>query len=142
MTEVALDRQPWEAGGGCQLLHLVGLQRPANRQRAIVMQDGMERLGEQPGPDVGAPRPHEVVDDDAAGGEPIEGLQRADDLCVGEVVEEERAGDVVERVVAEWRLLDIGTDQAQPLIDRRNATSVVERAREDVGCGDAQVEPA
>src|SRR6187455_1056646 len=74
MSEVTLDRQPWEAGGHGQFLHLVGLQRPANRQRAVVMEDGMERLGEQPGPDVGTARPHEVVDDDATSREPVERL--------------------------------------------------------------------
>ena len=99
MTEVALDRQPWEAGGRGQLLHLVGLQRPANRQRAVVMQDGMERLGDEPGSRSTARRdrtrslttmPRVASQSNALSG--------ADNLRVGQVVEEERTGDVVERV--------------------------------------------
>ena len=71
MPEVALNRQPWETRGRGQALHL-GLQRPPNRERAIVMQDGMEWPREEPGPDEGASRSDEVVHDDAAGGKAIE----------------------------------------------------------------------
>ena len=41
MSEMALDRQPGQAGNRGQMLHLVRLQRPANRQRTIVVKDGV-----------------------------------------------------------------------------------------------------
>ena len=65
MAEVTLDGQPGQARRRGQLLQLRRLQRAPDRQRAVVVKDGMERLGQEPRPRERPPRSDEVVDDNA-----------------------------------------------------------------------------
>jgi hypothetical protein len=97
----------------------------------------MKRPREQPCPEPRPPRAHEVVDDDPPGGEAIEGLERSDDLIVGQVMEEEAAGHVVECAVPERRPLDIrctaGTAASRADVASRGScvTSDTERGARD-----------
>ena len=106
------------------------------------MKDGVERLGEKPCPQEGTARPDQIVHDDAASREPVEGFESRDDLRIGQVVEEKPAGHVVECTVPEWRVLDIRAGQAHALVGGRDSPRVVERGGKDVGCRDAQIESA
>ena len=69
MPEMAPHGEPGETRCIGQVLHLGWCQRAADREGTVVMQDGVERSCEEPRPDEGTTRSHEIVHDDAAGRE-------------------------------------------------------------------------
>src|SRR5688572_9403595 len=115
MTEVPLDLEPAQSRLRGTRTQLIRPKRPAHGERTVEPQDRVKRSGEQSGPDVGTSRANEIVDDNAAAGKAIEDAECRNDLLVREVVKEERAGHVVEGPVLETWVLDIGTDQAEPV---------------------------
>src|SRR4030095_5943972 len=91
MPEVPLHAEPGKARIGGEVFHLCRCQRPSDRQGTVVVEDGMKRAGEEPRPQVGTSRSHEIVDDNAAGRESIKGPKRGDDLGIRRGVEEKAA---------------------------------------------------